>query len=257
MTNPLSPREGEVLEMLAAVRWATPGQVLRWIWGGASSSQGYAVLERLANRRLIRLMRPDWGRGAATSHIVWLAPMGYVALGLPRRSVEMLSDGRLRHTLQATEMLLQRRAEGWVWLPTHLIATWVAGHVARLNLAIQTPPGGGVPAFTHWQTTTRPPLVRERNALTRMLTICQSLQCDMLWDPRGLTCRAVVSVTSPSVVKARLSRATVHCLYQVGTVDLEVVTVRDDVWRRLTGWLRYMHPRSRARFALHEVPRTF
>lgn len=255
--NALSTRDHEVLETLLAVRWATPSQVLRWVWRDASSSQGYAVLERLAKRRLIRLVRPDWGRGAATPHIVWLAPMGYVALGRPRRSVEMLSDERLRHALQATEMLLKRRAEGWVWLPTHGIATWVAGHVARLTLTIQTPPGGGVAAFTHWQTTTRPPLIRERNELTRMLTISQQLGCDMLWDLPGLTCRAVLSLTSPSVVKARLSRATVHSLYQLGMVDLEVVTVRDDVWRRLTGWLRYMHPRSRARFALHEIPRTF
>jgi hypothetical protein len=167
------------------------------------------------------------------------------------------SDGRLRHALQATETLLERQADGWIWLPTHLIATWVTGHLARLNHAIRTPPGGGPDAFRHWQTVTCPPLVRERDALTRMLAISQQLRCDMLWDRQGLTCRAVLSLTSPSVVKSRLQRPTVHALHQLGTIDLEIVSVRDDVWRRLIGWLKYMHPRSSTRFALHEIPRAF
>lgn len=252
----LTPREREVLEMLHDVGWATSGQVSRWVWRGPSSSQCYALLERLWRRRLIRRVRPDWGRGAATARVVWLAPMGYVALGQGRKSVSLPSDGRLRHGLQCTEMLLGRRQAGWIWLRAEAVPQWATTELARLSSAIRTPVEVGG-TYDHWRSVTQPALRREQRAVTRMLAISQRMHCDMLWDARVHACHAVLSVTSPSVIRARLPSKTILLLHQWGLIDLEVVTVRDDVWRRLNAWLSYWHPRCPTRFAIHSVPRVF
>ncbi len=116
----VTPLERMVLHWVEYHAAVTTNQILRKFWTAANKStrNGNRLIQRLGYRGLLEIFPLEPAKGRASIRVVRLTKSARLALGMPEPTREASSQsGRiLRYRMQFAEMILNREAEGWMWI---------------------------------------------------------------------------------------------------------------------------------------------